>query len=175
MIGRPMILIDGTLDDCGTALQVSLDRLSLAVTNAGDLLRQAGYAGSKGDTADDLRLALAVHDHLLQQYLVKVRTSYSSDVLTIAADSSYSAYEKAAEQQGDTPCGISVTPTAECETADLAAAHRALRIKTPLVDALNDPSLGVAIRSYARGRKRVRRPLPAPTKDFKSLAANDRD
>lgn len=175
MIGRPMTLIDGTLDDCGTALQVSLDRLSLAVTNAGDLLRQAGYAGSKGDTADDLRLALAVHDHLLQQYLVKVRTSCSTDVMTIEAETAYGAYAAAAERQGDIPCGISVTPAAEGETADLAAAHRALRIKVPLVDALNDPSLGVAIRSYARGRTRARRPLPSPTKDFKSLAANDRD
>jgi len=74
------------------------------------------------------------------------------------------------EQHGDDACGVTVTQTALSRIA-LAAAHRALKIKCSLDQALDDPSLRVAIRAVAR--KYPAR--SANTTDFKSLAANDRN
>lgn len=163
----PQSLIDASMQECATALSISFDRLSLAAQNAQDLLLLAGVAFAKGDTADDLINALAIHGHVLHQFEVKIRTHTSTDVCTVIAHTKQGAYAAAAERQGDEPFGISVMPAAE---GDLAAAHRALNIAGSLKEALNNPALNIAIQSYAR-----RRPRRKQTIDFKSLAANDRD
>lgn len=163
-------LLDSTQEECTTALVTSFDRLSLAARNADDLLQQSGFSGFLGDTADALRTALAIHGHLLQQYVVKIRTSAgaSADVCTVTAHTSQGAYAAAAERQGDEPFGISVMPAV---FADLEVAHRALKISGPLEQALKDKALSIAIHSYARNKRR--RALPIT--DFKRQAANDRD
>jgi hypothetical protein len=145
-------------------------KLQLAATNATELLEQAGFAGMRGDTADDLRQALAIHGHLVHEFNVKVRTS--SGVLTFSAkaESALGAAQDAAAHHGDTPCGITVTP-AQPDRQSLAAAHRVMRIAGSLDDALKHPALGPAVRTYAR-KHPVR---TASFTDFKSLAANDRD
>ena len=104
------------------------------------------------------------------QFLVKTRTIGRTDVRTIAALTSHGAYDEAAQRQGDAPYSITVTPAAPGRQ-DLAAAQRALHIAGSLDDALKDPSLRVVMNSWARNRPR----RSAPTTDFKSLAANDRD
>jgi hypothetical protein len=169
----PQTLINGTLADCANAITASYERLRDAVSNAGELLVLSGNAGMRGDTADDLVNAMAVHGHLLQQFQVKVRTDGHVAVYTAAADSSYSAYADAADSQGDAPCAITVTPASAStpDRATLAAAHRQLRIAAPLDDALKNPALSLALHSFAR-----KHPLrPAPSSDFKRNAANDRD
>jgi len=170
MNSLPFTTLDASHEDGAASLLISFDRLSVAAKDAGDLLQQSGLSGFLGDTADTLRTALAVHGHLLQQYVVKIRTSAgtSADVCTVTAHTSQGAYAAAAERQGDEPFGISVMPAAH---VDLEAAHRALRISGSLNDALKDKSLSIAIRSYARNKQR----RAMPTADFKSLAANDRD
>lgn len=160
-------LIDASIQECATALSLSFDRLSLAAKNARDLLHAAGVAGAKGDTADDLTNALAVHGHMLHQFEVKIRTHAGTDVCTVTAHTKQGAYAAAAERQGDEPFGISVMPASQ---DDLAAAHRALKINWPLSDALNHPTLSIAVHSFARKHRR-----PAPSTDFKRNAANDRD
>ena len=84
--------------------------------------------------------------------------------------SSTAAAQDAAESQGDAACGITVTPVQPDQQA-LAAAARAMGVKGKLDVALKDPTLRVAIHSFARNQQRRIR----PTTDFKSLAANDRD
>lgn len=160
-------LSNSSIEDCMTALAVSFDRLTLAAKNAQDLLQLAGVTFAKGDTADDLLNAVAIHGHLLHQFDVKIRTASSADVCTVTGRTSQGVYAAVAERQGDEPFGISVMPASQ---GDLAAAHRALKIAGPLSDALNHPTLGIAVRSFARKHRR-----PAPTTDFKRNAANDRD
>ena len=166
----PLMLADGTLTDNVAALAASLDKVNCAATNALDLLTAAGFAGARGDTADDLRCALAIHIHLVHQFTVKVSTSGGTSTFRTRAANAGLAAEAAAAGQGDTPCGITVTP-ADPDRRALAAAHRALRIAWPLDDALKNPTMRVAIQSWARKRQRH----AGPTTDFKSLAANDRD
>ncbi|MYM37240.1 hypothetical protein GTP38_23215 [Duganella sp. FT94W] len=163
----PQTLIDASMQECATALSVSFDRLSKAAQNAQDLLRLAGIAGAKGDTADDLINALAIHGHMLHQFEVKIRTHTSTDVCTVTAHTKQGAYAAAAERQGDEPFGITVMSASQI---DLAAAHRALKIAGPLSDALSHPALSIAVHSFARKHRR-----PAPSTDFKRNAANDRD
>lgn len=124
----------------------------------------------RGDTADDLRQAIAIHEHLVREFNIKVRTSAGITTFCTCAANAACAAEAELERQGDAPCGITVTPADQDHQA-LAAAHRALRVSGPLDVALKDPSIGCALRSYAR-KHPVRRP---PATDFKSLAANDRD
>jgi hypothetical protein len=161
---------DGTLSDHATALLASMANLQSAANNATELLVQAGFAGMRGDTADDLRTALAVHGHLVHQFTVKVRTSCGTSSYCACATSSTAVAQEAAERQGDTPCGITVTP-AQPDQHALAAAARAMGVKGRLDAALKDPTLRVAINSFARNQQRRAK----PTTDFKSLAANDRD
>ncbi len=161
---------ESSLDDHATALLTSMKSLHAAATSAYELLEGAGFAGLRGDTADDLRQAIAIHGHLVQEFNVKVRTSTGTATFCTCAANAAGAVEAELERQGDTPCGITVTPANPDDQA-LAAAHRALRVAGPLEAALKDPSIGCALRSYAR-KHPVRR---APPVDFKSLAANDRD
>lgn len=159
-----------SLAEQATALIDSLNRLNTAAANATELLCLAGFAGMRGDTADDLRQALTIHDNLVQEFNVKVRTSNGTATFCTCAVNAAGAVEAELERQGDTPCGITVTPANPDDQA-LAAAYVALRVAGPFDKALKDPSIGRAIRSYAR-KHPVRRP---PVTDFKSLAANDRD
>lgn len=170
----PRTLADSTAEDCAAALMASLDRVNLAAQNASALLRDAGFAGYQGDTADDLHLALSIHTHLVRQFEVKIRTATSTDVCTVSARTSLSAYTAAADSQGDTAFSISVMPVASPNQAALEAARVKLGIKAPLDTALNHPTLGVAIRTVARKPPKPRR-RKASGIDFKSLAANDRD
>ncbi|QJD91783.1 hypothetical protein HH213_17825 [Duganella dendranthematis] len=101
-----------------------------------------------------------------------VRTAATTLTYQTKAASSIEAYEAAAHKQGETPCAISVRP-AEPDRASLEAARKALRIAAPLETALSHPTLGVAVRTYAR--KPPRRKSSPQQIDFKSLAANDRD
>jgi hypothetical protein len=103
-------LLSGTLTDCAGALLASYERLRLAGSNASNLLAMAGFAGARGDTADDLDIALAIHSHLMQQFLVKVRSAGHASTYTTDAASSFGAYRAAADRQGDTPCSITVIP-----------------------------------------------------------------
>jgi len=163
-------IADGSLNDGVAAVMKSLNRLRAAAVNATELLGLAGFAGMLGDTADDLRQALAVHDHVVHEFNVKVRTSIGTATFCICAANAACAAEAELERQGDTPCGITVTPS-DPDHHSLAAAHRFLQVADPLDTALKDPSIGRALRSFAR-KHPVRR---MPTSDFKSLAANDRD
>ena len=175
---HPKTLIDGTVEDCATALMVSFDRLNVAAKSVNDLLRQAGFAGAKGDTADDLHLALALHGHLLQQFQVKIRTVAQTDVFTLSSESSYGAYRAAVERHGDTPCGVTVMPADDAvdpDRAALADAHRALRVSGTLDLALKIPALSRALHSYARKHRRRTTYLAPNTPDFKQRAANDLD
>ena len=165
---RRLTLADGTYQDIAAALAASFDTLAVAAGNAVELLAATGFAGLPGDTADDLRLAVARQQHLLSEFRVKVRTTAETTVYTAQAATAYQAYEEAATQQGDTLCGISVRP-AEPDLASLSAAHRTLRIAGSLDRALKNPTLRVALHSYAR--KHPRRAAA----DYKQLAANDID
>jgi len=166
----PSIPDSGHFTEHAAALVASMKTLQLAAANATELLVQAGFAGMRGDTADDLRAALAAHDQLVHEFNVKVRTSAGTTMFQTHASDAASAADAAVQRIGDSPCGITVMP-AEPDRPTLAAAHRALRIAMPLDAALGDPSLGRALRSYAR-KHPVRR---LASTDFKSLAANDRD
>lgn len=162
--------IEFTLSHHAKALLASMNALQSAATNAYELLEGAGFAGIPGDTADDLRQALANHNHLVQEFNVKVRTSAGITTFCTCAANAACAAEAELERQGDTPCGITVTPV-EPDRPALAAAHRFFGVTASLDAALEDPRLGRALRSYAR-KHPVRR---MPATDFKSLAANDRD
>jgi len=165
-----LTLATGTLSDHVTALHSSMQMLEDAADNAAQLLKLAGFAGMRGDTADDLRHALAVHGHLVHEFSVKVRTSLGTMAFHTHAADAASVVDAAMKCTGDSPCGITVTPT-DPDRQALAAAHRTLGITKPLDIALEHPSLGRALRTYAR-----KHPVHAETyKDFKSLAANDRD
>jgi hypothetical protein len=165
----PLTFASGTPGDQAAALVASLAKLQIAAANVVELAEQAGFAGMRGDTVDDLRTALAIHGHVVHQFNVTVRTSCSTSTFCTCATSSMAAAQAAAECQGDTPCGITVTPV-EPDRQALAATARAMGVKGRLDDALKDPTLRVAINSFAR--KQLRR---SHTTDFKSLAANDRD
>jgi hypothetical protein len=166
----PRTLSASTIDDCAAAVDASFAKLSAAASSAIELLASTGFAGTPGDTADDLRLAAAVHQHLLTEFIVKVRTIGATTAYLTKAPSSFHAYAAAASAQGETPCSIAVHPT-EPNSGLLEAAHRALRIEQPFKDAMQHPALSIAISSYAR--KRPRRLIPRI--DFKRIAANDRD
>lgn len=167
---HPSTIADGSLNDGVAAVMESLNRLRAAAVNATELLGLAGFGGMRGDTADDLRQALAVHDHLVHEFKVKVRTSTGTATFCTCAANAACAAEAELERQGDTLCGITVTP-ADPDHLSLVAAHRLFQVASPLDTALKDPSIGRALRSYAR-KHPVNR---TPTHDFKSLAANDRD
>jgi len=113
-------LIDGTLADCANAIAASYGHLLTAAKNAGELLALSGNAGMRGDTADDLAIALAVHGHILQQFQVKVKTDDQVVIYTAAAGSSFSAYTAAADRQGDMPCSITVMRAARPAAASLS-------------------------------------------------------
>ena len=166
----PLTLATATLAEHAAAVASSLHNLGAAARSAMELLTAAGFAGMAGDTADDLRKALAIHGHLVHQFTVKVSTAAGTSTFNTHAMNACSAAEAAAARQGETACGITVTP-ADPDLRALSAAHRDLRISGPLDDALKDPSLRVALRSWARKRQRY----ATPQTDFKSLAANDRD
>jgi len=161
---------DSSLSDHASALFASMQTLQAAATNANSLLVGAGFPDMLGSTVDDLRQAIAIHAHLVQEFNVKVRTSTGTATFCTCAATAAGAIEAELERQGDTPCGITVTPV-DVEQMALIAAHRTLQVVGSLDTALKDPSLGRALRMYAR-KHPVRR---APTVDFKSLAANDRD
>ncbi|KQV51338.1 hypothetical protein [Duganella sp. Root336D2] len=165
-----MTLAEGALGDHAAALMSSMKLLYAAAANATELLTQAGFAGMRGDTADDLRNAVAIHGHLVNEFNVKVRTAAGVLTFQTRAIDAASAADAAVARTGDTPCGITVTPVAPDRLA-LVAAHHTLRITKPLDAALDDPALGRALRSYAK-KHPVRH---TPSTDFKSLAANDRD
>lgn len=165
----PLTLADGTFQDCAAALTVSFNMLVTAASNAVELLAAAGFAGAAGDTADELRLAIARQQHLLSEFCVKVRTAAETTVYTAQAASSYEAFKAAADKQGDLPCGISVH-LAEPDKTALIAAHQTLGIGGSLESALKHPTLSIALHSYAR--KHPRRPALV---DRKRAAANDLD
>lgn len=167
----PLAIAGHSLSDDAAAIVKSLGRLKAAAANAAELLHISGFAGLRGDTADDLRQTLASHEQLVHEFNVKVRTKSGTTTFCTCAFNAAGAVEAELERQGDTPCGITVTPAAEPDRQTLAAAQRVLRVAGPLDKALNDPSIGRAIRAYAR-KHPVRH---TPTMDFKSLAANDRD
>lgn len=169
-----LTLANGSYLDCSAAMTASFHMLSIAAGNAVELLTAAGFAGMPGDTADELRLAVARQQHLLSEFNVKVRTEADTTHYKAQAASSYDAYEAAADKQGDIPCGISVQLAKPDNTA-LAAAHKALTIGGTLESALNHPALSIALHSYARKHRR-HAPFPAPlAPDFKQRAANDLD
>ena len=169
-----LTLANGTYSDCAAALTASFSTLSIAAGNAVDLLVAAGFAGTPGDTADELRVAVARQRHLLSEFSVKVRTQAETTQYTAKAASSYEAFEAAADKQGDLPCGISVH-LAKADSTALAAAHKTLAIEGTLESALNHPTLSIALHSYARKHGR-HAPFPAPVApDFKQRAANDLD
>ncbi|WP_157201209.1 hypothetical protein [Massilia sp. Root351] len=182
----PLTISGGTLSDFATALTSSGARLESATHSALDLLNMSGHAGAAGDTADDLRVALAMHVHLVREFSVRVRTAECTCAYHTCASSSFGAYSQAADTQGDTPCAISVTPC-EPDHAALARAHRLLAIQGSLEDALKDKSLAIAIRRVARKPHYMPAPAgrpwtppaqrqPASTyPDLKRQAANDRD
>lgn len=169
-----LTLANGTYLDCAAALTASFSTLSIAAGNAVDLLVATGFAGTSGDTADELRLAVARQQHLLSEFIVKVSTEAEIIRYTAKAASSYEAFEAAADKQGDLPCGISVY-LAEPDSTALASAHKTLAIEGTLESALNHPTLSIALHSYARKHGR-QAPFPAPVApDFKQRAANDLD
>ncbi len=173
-IASALSVADCGLADCAKALSTSFDRLSEAANNARELLFMAGFAGPRGDTADDLLTAVAIHEHLLRQFSVKVKTADQVATYMAEADCSFSAFTAAAERHSDAPCGITVTPAATSLPPDrqaLAGAHQRLAIAGSLEDALKHPALSKAIYAFARGRQR--RALNST--DFKRNAANDRD
>lgn len=170
MTSRPSFtLVNSSYLDCSAALTASFLTLSVAAGNAVELLTAAGFAGMAGDTADELRLAVARQQHLLSEFNVKVRTEAETTEYTARAISSYHAYEAAADQQGDSPCGITVHPAAT-EESSLIAAHQILRIGGTLETALKHPALSIALHSYAR-----KHPRHAAAMDRKRAAANDLD
>ena len=150
MSARPadLSMQDLSTAECLIALQASCDRVSRAATRANDLLQLSGNAGARGDTADDLHNAVAMHSHLLHQFQLKLRASSSHDE----------------HQLHDAE---SISPS----DADLARAHKVLQLEGTLDEALKIPAMSTAIHSYARGQRRRN----AHSTDFKSLAANDRD
>lgn len=160
---------DGTLADCASALLASYDKLTTTVQSATALLTMTGYAGMRGDTADDLRVALAIHGHLVHEFNVKVRTEGGIATFSTQASCAANAFQEAADRQGDAPCGITVIP-AEPDRAALVAAHSALAIAGSLDHALQNPALNVALHSFARKRRQR-----GPGIDIKRLAANDLD
>src|SRR5471030_1552079 len=164
-------LLDGSYADCATAMVTSNEKLMTAAGAAIELLAMAGVCGMRGDTADDLRLALALHGHLVHQFNVKVRTSTGVESFRQPATSASNAYQIAADKQGDTPCGITVMRAGEPDEAALTAAHRSLNLNTSLEAALKDSSLKVILNTLARKQMRHRPPMG----DFKQRAANDRD
>jgi len=165
-----LTLAAGTLSDHATALLASMQTLQVAGSNAVELLCLAGFSGMRGDTADDLRHALAVHGNLVREFNVKIRTSAGTMAFQTHAPDAANVVDVAVKCTGDSPCGITVTP-ADPDRQALAAAHRTLGITKPLDIALDHPSLGRALRTYAR-----KHPVRADAyTDFKSLAANDRD
>jgi len=164
-----LTLANGSYHDCSAALTASFHTLSIAAGNAVELLTAAGFAGMPGDTADELRLAIARQQHLLSEFNVKVRTEADTTQYKAQAASSYDAYEAAADKQGDTPCSISVQPAAP-DDRSLMAAHQSLRIGGTLETALKNPALNIALHSYAR-----KHPHRAAAMDRKRAAANDLD
>jgi hypothetical protein len=116
----PRALLNGTLADCANAIAASYERLHTAAKNAEHLLALSGNAGMRGDTADDLAVALAVHGYILQQFQVKVKTDHQVVIYTTAAGSSFSAYTAAADRQGDMPCSITVMRAAQSAAASLS-------------------------------------------------------
>jgi hypothetical protein len=101
---------DCSRSDCIVAVLGSFEKLSSTAQTALTLLAMTGFAGARGDTADDLRNALVVHGHLLREFIVKVRTAEGTNQFSTDASSSYNAYRNAADDQGDTPCAITVLP-----------------------------------------------------------------
>lgn len=177
----PLTISSGTLSDFGTALTASGARLERAALSALDLLTLSGHAGAAGDTADDLRVALAMHVHLLQEFSVRVRTAECTCAYHTRSASSFDAYDVAADRQGDTPCAITVTPCEPGRDA-LERAHRLLEIKGTLDDALKIPALAISIRRVALKPHYIPAALlansaparrQAQTVDLKKLAAND--
>ncbi len=173
---KPVLTIaHGRLSDFASALYATGTKLTAATQSALDLLRMTGNAGAHGDTADDLKIALACHLHLLSEFNVRVRTEERTTQFNTQSPTSFAAYAAAADAQGDTLCAITVTPVGkagqvEPTRAALAAAHRDLKVVGALDDALKDSALSVILRNAVR-RQSGRRP---PT-DLKRLAANDYD
>ncbi|MBY0240309.1 MAG: hypothetical protein K2X55_13435, partial [Burkholderiaceae bacterium] len=142
------LAIAGTLADFSSALTASGARLQETAQNALDLLTLSGHAGSRGDTADDLKMALVMHLHLVQQFSVRVRSAQCTCEFSTCARTSCDVYDSAAAHTGDAPCAISGRP-AEPSREDLQRAHSMLRVQGSLDDALKDPALSIAIRRVA--------------------------
>lgn len=176
-------IADGTLADFSNALTVSGARLQETAQNALDLLALSGHASSRGDTADDLKMAVIIHLHLVQEFNVRVRSAQCTCEFSTCARTSFDAYDSAAAHTGDAPCAISVRPAEPCRE-DLQRAHRLLGIQGELDEALKNPALSIAIKRVARkplfrpapsrSTQLPSRPIPA-SGDFKRFAANDRD
>lgn len=141
-VQAPISIVGSTMADHVTPLVESFDRLRTAAVNAGELLALAGLAGMRGDTADDLRVALAIHSHLVNQFNATVSTGAGTTTYRTCAGDAAGAQK----HQGDAPCGITMTPI-ELGHQLLVDARHALRVSSPLNAALNDPALGRALRS----------------------------
>jgi hypothetical protein len=169
--------VDGNLVDMSAALNASGEKLHVAAANVLELLAGlTGFEGTPHDTAHDLKMALAMHLHLVQEFSVRVRTGAGESHHTARCGTSYAAYAAAADQQGDAPYSITVTPS-EPNREALQFAHRALGIRGSLDDALKNDSLAIAIKRVARKPHFKPLPLlrPASGTDLKKFAANDRD
>jgi hypothetical protein len=181
--GKTSIALTGTFADLSNALTASGARLEEKTQNALDLLAMSGHAGARGDTADDLKVALVMHLHLVQEFSVRVRSVQCTCEFSTCARTSFDAYDSATAHTGDDPCAISVRP-AEPSRDDLQRAHRLLGIQGTLDDALKNPSLSIAIRRIALKPMFKRAPVRLPSSpnrplpqggDFKRFAANDRE
>lgn len=105
-----LMLPDSTLRDCAATIASSLGVVADAAERVVELLTMAGFAGTIGDTADDLKQALEAHGQLVREFNVKVRTERGTSTFNTQAVTASSAFQAAEERHGDEPCGITVTP-----------------------------------------------------------------
>lgn len=133
---RPLA-ITGTLADLTNALTASVARLQETAENALDLLALSGHAGSQGDTADDLKIAVTMHLHLMQEFSVLARTALD-------------AYDNGFNEVSPVQHAL---PPEEPELTVLAAVHRMLQVPTPLHIALACPKLRTVLAAVARKTK----------------------
>jgi hypothetical protein len=155
----PLTIKDALWVDFATALSVSANSLAQAAERALELLILTGHAGSGGDTADDLRIALATHLHLVHELKAKANTEAEP------GPTKKHRFTKPARDATPT-----AKPDSEPDLLVIAAAHRALKVAMPLSQALSNPAIKVVLHAVAtKARKRQ------PRIDFRKLAANDLD
>ncbi|MBY0241885.1 MAG: hypothetical protein K2X55_21485 [Burkholderiaceae bacterium] len=155
----PLTIKDGTLTDFVAALATTGTSLAHAAERALELLRLAGYSGARGDTADDLHLALTAHLHLIHEFNLTVHIETPSETAAVRP-------KKRAPSAADNASKAIAAP----DLIALAAAHRSLKVAMPLYQALDTPAIKVVLHAVAtKARKRQ------PRIDFRKLAANDLD